>query len=311
VGGSRTPRRPAAADAARRGARPAATGSRADRPTLGGAGRLGRPRPLPRAARRRARRRPRDPRRSRSPPGAGRPLRSLGVAFRWCRGPARAGPDIPRAHRGDAVLLRCPGARPGAPRGRPAADSSSIERLLVDVDVRMAGVEPEPESWCTAAMADAPRARRRGGPGFALGTGVTGRAAADGAGEAPTSRRSPRTAGPTRSASGPAPLSRATYQPGGPTTRRPITASRVATVRVPRAVRRRGRAGARRVPTEGDVQRVTTRRWAARPRRRAPAPAAPRPASRPCGGAGPPGCSTACSATSAAFTSQVGPGPDG
>jgi hypothetical protein len=27
----------------------------------------------------------------------------------------------------------------------PAADSSSIERLLVDVDVRMAGVEPEPE----------------------------------------------------------------------------------------------------------------------------------------------------------------------
>jgi hypothetical protein len=37
----------------------------------------------------------------------------------------------------------------------PAEDSSSTERLLVDVDVRVIGVEPEPDSWCTAAMADA------------------------------------------------------------------------------------------------------------------------------------------------------------
>jgi alkylation response protein AidB-like acyl-CoA dehydrogenase len=37
----------------------------------------------------------------------------------------------------------------------PADGSSSSERLLVDVDAGSPGVEPEPDSWCTAAMADA------------------------------------------------------------------------------------------------------------------------------------------------------------
>jgi hypothetical protein len=37
----------------------------------------------------------------------------------------------------------------------PADDSSSSERLLVEVDVGAPGVDPEPGSWCTAAMADA------------------------------------------------------------------------------------------------------------------------------------------------------------
>ena len=196
-----------------------ATGSRAHRPALGGAGRLGQSRPLPRAARRRARRRPRDPRRGRSRPGAGRSLRSLGIAFRWCRGAGSSRAGRPRAHRGDAVLLGRPGARPGAPRGRPR------RRFVVH--------------GTAARRRGRPRGRRRAGARQLVHRRDGGR-----------------------------------------------------------------RHAGRRLPTRW---RSPTPIWSARPAgtSRARGSRSAVRASRPCGGAGPPGCSTACSATSARYRTRT------
>ena len=124
-------------------------------PAMGGAGRLGKPRPLGGPPRRGARRRARDPRRGRSPPAPGALYGVWASRSGGAAGAGRTAWILARAGGDDAVLLGRAGADRALVVADPPGEPPSDRRLLLDVDVTVGGVEALPDTWCTTAMADA------------------------------------------------------------------------------------------------------------------------------------------------------------